>query len=85
MARARIRFPQVPVMLGCARPGGRHRRETDRFALLAGLNGIAYPAEGTVAVARELGLTPRFARECCSLVIDLLKRTSASDNWSYTH
>lgn len=70
LARARLRFPDVPVMLGCARPGGPHRAETDRLALEAGLNGIAFPADGTVALARRMGYTPRFARECCSLVID---------------
>ncbi|MBW2262137.1 MAG: radical SAM protein [Deltaproteobacteria bacterium] len=72
LARARLRFPHVPVMLGCARPGGPHRAETDRFALEAGLNGIAFPAEGTVALARQMGYEPRFARECCSLVIDAM-------------
>jgi uncharacterized radical SAM superfamily protein len=73
LARARLRFPDVPVMLGCARPGGSHRSETDRYALEAGLNGIAFPAEGTVALARRMGYTPRFSRECCSLVIDALE------------
>ena len=32
-----------------------------------GLNGIAYPAEGSVAYARSRGLEPRFYDYCCSL------------------
>jgi uncharacterized radical SAM superfamily protein len=70
MARARIGFPDVPVMLGCARPSGPYRREVDRYALMAGLDGIAFPAEGTVTLARDMGLEPRFAHTCCSLVVD---------------
>lgn len=67
-ARARTLFPDRPVMLGCARPGGDHKVETDVLALKAGLNGIAYPADGLVELARDLGLNPHFAEECCSLV-----------------
>jgi len=32
-----------------------------------GLNGIAYPAEGMVAYARQRGLEPSFYEYCCSL------------------
>jgi uncharacterized radical SAM superfamily protein len=67
MALARVMLPAVPVMLGCARPPGPYRAGTDRLALEAGLNGIAFPAEGTVSLARGMGLEPVFSRECCSL------------------
>ncbi|MBI2962634.1 MAG: radical SAM protein [Deltaproteobacteria bacterium] len=66
-ARARLRLPSTPVYLGCARPGGAHKQKTDRFAVDMGLNGIAYPAEGVVAYARDRGLEPAFHEACCSI------------------
>lgn len=68
--KARKMFPKVPILLGCARPGGKHKLMTDRYALQAGLNGIAYPAEGMVKYARELGLKPSFSEYCCSLIFE---------------
>ena len=43
-ARSRIRH--APVQLGCIRPPGRHKLVTDAYAVMAGFDGIAYPAEG---------------------------------------
>ena len=65
---ARIRFPTVPILLGCARPLGDHQLVTDDYALKAGLNGIAYPAEGIISKARGMGLVPRYSEFCCSLI-----------------
>ncbi len=65
---ARALFPRTPVLLGCARPAGDHKTETDALALKSGLNGIAYPAEGIVELAAALGLSPRFSEHCCSLI-----------------
>ena len=65
---ARLAFPETPVLLGCARPHGGHKLRTDELALRAGLNGIAYPAEGIVGLAGELGLEPVFSEQCCALI-----------------
>ena len=65
--RARLRLPSTPIYLGCARPGGSHKRATDRLAVDMGLNGIAYPAEGVVAYAEHRGLKPAFHEACCSI------------------
>ncbi|MEW6007390.1 MAG: radical SAM protein [bacterium] len=65
--RARELFPDKPVMLGCTRPMGPHKIKTDIFALSAGLNGIAYPSEGIVSRARDMGYEPQFSEVCCSL------------------
>jgi uncharacterized radical SAM superfamily protein len=67
-ADARRMLPAVPILLGCARPYGDHKFKTDLMALNAGLNGIAYPAEGIVERAREMGLEPVFSEQCCSLM-----------------
>lgn len=64
---ARAALPDTPIMLGCARPIGPSKAEIDRRAVDAGLNGIAYPAEGIVAYAESRGLTPRFHDACCGV------------------
>jgi hypothetical protein len=66
-ALARRALPATPVMLGCARPLGRIKVDIDRAAVEAGLNGIAYPAEGIIAHARARGLAPRFVDACCGV------------------
>jgi uncharacterized radical SAM superfamily protein len=65
--RARLAFPKTPVHLGCARPMGELMQQTDTLAVDLGLNGIAYPAPGIVAYAREQGLVPEFHETCCSI------------------
>jgi len=64
---ARTALPDTPIMLGCARPIGPTKAEIDRRAVDAGLNGIAYPAEGIVAYAESRGLVPRFHDACCGV------------------
>ena len=64
---ARAALPDTPIMLGCARPIGPSKAEIDRRAVDAGLNGIAYPAEGIVAYAESRGLVPRFHDACCGV------------------
>jgi uncharacterized radical SAM superfamily protein len=64
---ARRRLPGRPVLLGCARPAGMHRRVTDAYAVMAGLDGIAFPAEGTLAVATAIGRPAVQEHACCSI------------------
>ncbi len=64
---ARERLADKPVQLGCARPPGMHRRITDAYAVMAGLDGIAFPAEGAVAVAAMTGRAFEQAHSCCSV------------------
>jgi uncharacterized radical SAM superfamily protein len=66
-ATARARMADTRVNLGCGRPMGEMKVALDRAAIDHGLNGIAYPAEGIVAYARERGLEPDFHEYCCSL------------------
>lgn len=66
-AHTRRTLPTTPIMLGCARPLGKIKIEIDRAAVDAGLDGIAYPAEGIVAYARERGFRPRFVDACCGV------------------
>ena len=65
--KARKALLSTPVMLGCARPMGNLKVEIDRLAVNAGLNGIAYPANGIVEYARQAGLRPQFINACCGV------------------
>ena len=66
-AEARARLGDRGVLLGCARPPGMHKRVTDAYAVLAGLDGIAFPADGAVAVAASIGRPYEQQHACCSI------------------
>ena len=79
---ARAHIPDREVLLGCARPPGMHRRVTDAYAVMAGLDGIAFPADGTLAVANAIGRPAVQEHACCSMktgnTITLHGRTAVS-------
>jgi len=64
---ARAALAGRPVLLGCARPAGRAKTLIDAYAVLAGLDGIAYPAEGVVELATRLGRRYQVDHSCCSI------------------
>ncbi len=64
---ARSRIPNRQVLLGCARPPGMHRRVTDAYAVMAGLDGIAFPADGALGVAHAIGRPVAQEHACCSI------------------
>lgn len=66
---ARQRLGDRQVLLGCARPPGMHKRVTDAYAIMAGLDGIAFPAEGAVAVTQAIGRDYNQEHACCSIKI----------------
>jgi len=57
------------VLLGCARPAGMHKRVTDAYAVMAGLDGIAFPADGAVAICEAIGRPFEQQHACCSIKI----------------
>jgi len=65
--QARRRIADREVLLGCARPPGMHRRATDAYAVMTGLDGVAFPAEGTLAVAGVIGRPAVQEHACCSM------------------
>lgn len=67
-AIARIMNPDARVLLGCARPAIREKSEMESLALRAGINGMAYPSDATVELAKELGLETIFRDACCTLM-----------------
>ena len=66
---AREKMGDRQVLLGCARPAGMHKQVTDAYAVMAGLDGIAFPAEGAVQVAQATGRQWHQEHACCSIKI----------------
>jgi uncharacterized radical SAM superfamily protein len=67
MRRARELMPERPLLLGCARPGGEAKVALDRAAIELQFAAIAFPADGTVALATDAGRAPRFHETCCGV------------------
>jgi uncharacterized radical SAM superfamily protein len=67
LVEARLRFPDVPLYLGCMRPKGRYRDELDPLAVRAGFNVVVSPSRPARQLADDLGLATRRLRECCVL------------------
>jgi uncharacterized radical SAM superfamily protein len=68
VASARLMFPKTPLVLGCMRPKGNLRDETDVLALKAGVNGIAFPSEKAIKYAEEQGYKLIFSSFCCAQI-----------------
>lgn len=65
---ARSLFPKTPVILGCERPLGLHRRKLDLLAIEAGLAGIAYPSDQALRKAEDLEMNITYQTNCCALI-----------------
>ncbi len=66
MRQARRLFPEIPLYLGCLRPGGLYRQALDCIALQAGVNKIVQPAPPARKMAAEMQLNIRYSEECCA-------------------
>lgn len=71
---ARHMMPKIPIALGCMRPKGEHRIRTDRLAVEAGVNAIAFPTKEAINLAESMGLEITFSSLCCSQIFDDVKR-----------
>ena len=67
LLEARLRFPRVPIQMGCMRPRGEYRDRLDPMAVQAGVNVIVSPSRTAVALAEELGLEVDRGEECCAV------------------
>ncbi len=75
---SRKRMGDKSVLLGCARPPGMHKRITDAYAVMAGLDGIAFPAEGALATCKMIGRSHSQEHSCCSIKLGADKAATAS-------
>jgi hypothetical protein len=77
-AVARLMVPEPPLVLGCVRPKGKHRAETDILALKAGVDAIAFPSEEAVKYAKAQGCTLSFSSFCCAQIhVDATSRRTS--------
>jgi len=58
---ARIKMPFTPIVLGCVRPKGSHRIETDKLAIRAGVNAMAFPTKEAIELAEAMKLKTFFS------------------------
>ncbi len=77
-AAARIMFPRTSLTIGCMRPKGKHRAETDILALKAGVDAIAFPSENAIKYAQTHGYELSFSPYCCAQIyLDIASRSSS--------
>jgi uncharacterized radical SAM superfamily protein len=74
LVAARLELPTTLLVLGCMRPKGKHKTETDVMAVKAGVNAIAFPAEQAIKQAESMHVETSFSSLCCSQIFDDLKR-----------
>ena len=76
-AAARVMFPMTPLALGCVRPKGKHRAETDILSLKAGVDAIAFPSEEAIEYAKAHGYKFGFSSYCCAQIyVDVFRSPS---------
>jgi len=66
---ARNALPETPLLLGCARPAGIAKMKIDAYAVMAGMSGIAHPADGVVELAARLEKHVKVTPSCCSIAV----------------
>ena len=67
-AIARLMYPDVPVTLGCVRPGKSYRQAIDEAAIRAGATKVAIPSNVAEKIANELNLKiNKIELSCCGL------------------
>jgi uncharacterized radical SAM superfamily protein len=74
LVMTRLMLPKTPLVLGCMRPKGKHRGETDTLAIKAGVNGVAFPDEKAIQFAESMKLETTFSSLCCSQIFEDIKR-----------
>ena len=70
---AKLLMSTTPLVLGCMRPKGEHRKRTDMFAVRTGVDAITFPAMEAIQLAESLKLETSFSPLCCSQIFDDLK------------
>jgi len=66
VAVARTMFPHTPLALGCMRPKGKHRAQTDVLALKAGIDAIAFPSPEAIEYVKKNGYKTTLSSYCCA-------------------
>jgi hypothetical protein len=67
-AIARVLNPTIPIRMGCIRPAHPWKAKMEKGFIDSGINTIAYPLQGTIDYAKDIGLETKFIEMCCSLI-----------------
>jgi uncharacterized radical SAM superfamily protein len=67
-AIARILNPTISIRMGCIRPAHPWKAKMEKGCIDSGINTIAYPLQGTIDYAKDIGLEIKFVEMCCSLI-----------------
>jgi uncharacterized radical SAM superfamily protein len=67
-AIARVLNPTIPIRMGCIRPAHSWKAKMEKGFIDSGINTIAYPLQGTIDYAKDIGLETKFIEMCCSLI-----------------
>ncbi len=67
-AITRIKNPNIPITLGCIRPAGINKFETEILMIMSGINSITYAMDETIEFAESMGLEINYNETCCSLL-----------------
>jgi uncharacterized radical SAM superfamily protein len=73
LVASRLMLPKTPLVLGCMRPKGKHKAETDVLAVKAGVNAVAFPADQAIKLAESMHVETSFSSLCCSQIFDDLR------------
>lgn len=65
---ARLMMPKTPLVLGCMRAKDRHKIDTEKLSIRAGVNAMAFPSEATIKLAEQMGYQVSFSSTCCSQI-----------------
>jgi len=76
LVSAKLMMPKTPLVLGCMRPKGEHKIETDLLAIKSGVHAIAFPTNDAVQLAEDMGLEIAFSSLCCSQIFQDIKSGS---------
>ncbi len=76
---ARQALPDTRVQLGCARPAGTQRLMLEVYAVLAGLDGIAYPGDELMSLADQLAIPINLFARCCSSPVPVQDKNRVAD------
>jgi hypothetical protein len=66
----RLLMRETPLVLGCMRPKGKHRINTDMLAVRAGVDAIAFPVKEAIQLAESMKLETSFSPLCCSQIFE---------------
>jgi uncharacterized radical SAM superfamily protein len=65
---ARLMMPKTPLVLGCMRAKDTQKPDTEKLAVRAGVNAMAFPSEATIKLAEHMGYQVSFSPTCCSQI-----------------